>query len=141
MTQPVHVTVVARCGPGGRWRGAALFGPSGAGKSDLALRLIGNGWRLVADDYAHLFASDGRLFARAPETLRGRIEARGVGILTMPVVDLAPVVLAIELTTGGVERLPEPEKREVSGVSLPLLRIDPREGSAGEKVAAAIARL
>ncbi|MFC7377896.1 HPr kinase/phosphorylase [Brevundimonas sp. GCM10030266] len=141
MTNPIHVTVVARCGSGGRWRGVAIFGPSGAGKSDLALRLIARDWRLVADDYAWLFASGGRLFARAPDTIRGRIEARGVGILKVSSVDLTPVALAVELTTDGVERLPEPEKREVSGVSLPLLRLDPREVSAGEKVAAALARL
>ena len=141
MIQPVHATVAARWTPGQGWRAAAMWGASGVGKSDLALRLIGSGWRLVADDYAHLFLSGGRLFARAPLTIAGRIEVRGVGILPAEALDLAPVVLAVELAHSPVERLPEPEFRTVCGVDLPLLRLDPREASASEKVAAVIARL
>ncbi|MEG0819600.1 MAG: serine kinase, partial [Brevundimonas sp.] len=52
MTQPLHATAVARYSPAG-WRGVLIQGPSGVGKSDLALRLIGQGWRLVADDWTH----------------------------------------------------------------------------------------
>ena len=141
MTQPVHATVVAHWRPGRGWRGAALFGPPGSGKSDLALRLIGAGWRLAADDYAHLFAAEGRLYARAPRTIAGKIEVRGVGIVPASALDLARVVLAVELGPRPVERLPEPAFRTVEGVDLPLLRLDPREASAGEKVAAVIARL
>jgi serine kinase of HPr protein (carbohydrate metabolism regulator) len=138
--QPVHATVVARWAPGG-WRAAALRGASGVGKSDLALRLIQTGWRLVADDCACLFASGGRLFARAPETIRGRMEVRGVGILPVCALDLAPVVMVVDLVHEPVERLPEPRNVTLFGVSAPLLTLDPREASAGEKVAAAIARL
>ena len=141
MTQPVHATVVAQWAPGRGWRAAALFGPPGAGKSDLALRLIGAGWRLAADDYAHLFAASGSLYARAPRTIAGKIEVRGVGVAPACALDLARVVLAVELGPEPVERLPEPAIRRVEGVDLPLLRLDPREASAGEKVAAAIARL
>ncbi|RZJ44632.1 MAG: serine kinase [Brevundimonas sp.] len=141
MSQPVHATVVAHWTAGRGWRAAALFGPSGAGKSDLASRLIGAGWRLVVDDYAHLFASAGRLYARAPATIEGRMEVRGVGILPVAALDLARVVLAVELTSDRPERLPEPAFRTFEGVDLPLLRLDPREASAGEKVAAVIARL
>ena len=141
MTQPVHATVVAQWAPGRGWRAAALFRPPGAGKSDLALRLTGAGWRLAADDYAHLFAASGSLYARAPRTIAGKIEVRGVGVAPACALDLARVVLAVELGPEPVERLPEPAIRRVEGVDLPLLRLDPREASAGEKVAAAIARL
>ncbi|WP_420477907.1 HPr kinase/phosphorylase [Brevundimonas sp. FT23028] len=138
---PVHLTVVAKWAPGRGWRAAALQGRSGAGKSDLALRLMDRGWRLVADDYAHVFASGGRLFARAPDAIRGRIEVRGVGILPARELEIAPVLLAVVLTHEPVERLPEPETMVISGVSLPVLRLDPRGASAGEKVAAMMARL
>ena len=141
MSQPVHATVVARRDPVLSWRAAALWGEPGVGKSDLALRLIGMGWSLVADDYAHLFASAGRLYARAPDTIAGRMEVRGVGILPVRTLDLARVVLAVDLALEPVERLPEPGFRTLEGVSVPLLRLDPREASAGEKVAAMIARL
>jgi serine kinase of HPr protein (carbohydrate metabolism regulator) len=139
--QPAHATTVAQWAPGRGWRAALLYGPPGTGKSDLALRLIGQGWRLVSDDYTHVFASGGALYARAPETIAGRIEARGVGIVSVCTLGLARVVMAVELSTAAVERLPDPESQAVEGVALPLLRLDPHEASTAEKVAAALARL
>lgn len=139
--QPLHGTAVAQWRPGCGWRAVLITGAPGAGKSDLALRLMGRGWRLVADDYAHVFASDGGLYAAAPETIRGRIEVRGVGISAACALGVTPLVLAVALTDGPVERLPEPEDRTIDGVVLPLVRLDAREASAVEKVAAALARL
>ena len=139
--QPLHTTVVAHWTPGRGWRAALLSGPSGAGKSDLALRLIGSGWRLVADDYAHVFASGGALYAVAPETIHGRMEVRGVGIAPTCALGVVRVGLAVTLTSNSVERLPERAFHTIDGVSLPLISLDPREASAGEKVAVALAML
>ena len=139
--QPVHGTAAACWRAGAGWRAVLITGPAGSGKSDLALRLIGRGWRLVADDYAHVVAAGGALYAVAPETIAGRIEARGVGI--MPVCARGPTRLAliVELTDETPERLPEPETRTLEGIGLPLLRLRGREASAVEKVAAALAAL
>ncbi len=139
--QPTHATVVAQWTPGRGWRAALLSGPPGIGKSDLALRLIGAGWRLVSDDYAHVFASGGSVYAVAPDTIAGRIEARGVGVLPACALGVVPVALAVALSRDPVERLPEAESAVFDGVSVPLIRLDPREASAGEKVAAALAAL
>ncbi len=142
VVQPVHATAVARwTGARTGWRAALLSGSPGAGKSDLALRLIGRGWRLVGDDYVHLFASGDALFARAPETIAGRMEVRGFGIAAICPLGLARVGLAVDLVHGPVERLPEPASRVFDGVAVPLLHLDPREASAGEKVVAALLRL
>jgi serine kinase of HPr protein (carbohydrate metabolism regulator) len=138
--QPIHATAVAQWAPGRGWRAIVVVGPSGAGKSDLALRLIGRGWRLVADDYVHVFASGEALWAAAPQTIAGRIEARGVGIVEACARGVVRVVLAVELGSAP-ERLPEAETRTLAGRALPLLRLDGFEASAVEKVAAAIARL
>ena len=70
----VHATCVA-IGD----RAVLLCGPSGSGKSDLALRLIDGGAQLVADDQVVLRAEGGRIVARAPEALAGRMEVRGIG--------------------------------------------------------------
>jgi serine kinase of HPr protein (carbohydrate metabolism regulator) len=140
LSQPIHATVVAGCTRHG-WRGVLIGGPSGAGKSDLALRLIGRGWRLVADDYAHVWASGGALYARAPAAICGRIEARGLGILEIPPLGLAPLALAVDCTSGPVERLPEPAARALEGLTLPLLPLDPRHASAPDLVTQALARL
>ena len=139
--QPLHGTVAARWTSAAGWRGVLITGAPGAGKSDLALRLIGRGWRLVADDYAHVVASAGVLYAIAPETIAGRMEARGVGVLTACARGLTRLSLAVELTDGPVERLPEGDSRTFEGVALPVLRLNGFEASAVEKVAAALARL
>ena len=139
--QPVHGTAAACWRPGAGWRAVLITGPAGAGKSDLTLRLIGRGWRLVADDYAHIVASAGALFAVAPETIAGRIEARGVGVVPASARGLTRLALAVELVEQLPERLPEPETRTLEGVALPLLRLRGFEASAVEKVAAALARL
>lgn len=139
--QPLHGTVAARWTTAAGWRGVLITGAPGAGKSDLALRLTGRGWRLVADDYAHVVASAGALYAIAPETIAGRMEARGVGVLSACALGLTRLSLTVELTDGPVERLPEPETRTFDGVALPVLRLNGFEASVVEKVAAALARL
>lgn len=138
--QPVHATVVAAWTRAG-WRGVLIGGPSGAGKSDLALRLIGRGWRLVADDYAHVWASGAALYACAPASICGRIEARGLGIVDAPALRSARLALALDCTAGPVERLPEPAVRVLAGLSLPMLALDPRPASAPDLVTKALARL
>ncbi len=126
----VHGTCVAIDGVG-----VLLRGPSGAGKSDLALRLIDRGASLVADDQVLLDGIDGRLVARAPEALFGRIEVRGVGILDVPAVASAAVGLLVDLVPPeAVERLPERRRETLAGVTLPVLRLTPFEASAATKV-------
>ena len=107
MTPPLHATVVARPGPTG-WRGALLRGPSGAGKSDLALRLIDAGWRLVADDYAHVWASGEAVYAATPDRIAGRIEARGLDILPVGWRPSVRIVLVVDCVQTQPERMPEP---------------------------------
>src|SRR5690606_18170052 len=61
--------------------GVILRGPSGSGKSDLALRLVDTGGLLVADDQVFLSVENGALVARAPPTISGKLEVRGLGIV------------------------------------------------------------
>lgn len=133
------VTVHASCVDLG---GAAVLirGPSGSGKSDLALRLIDTGGMLVADDQVALERRDGVLAARAPEPLRGRIEVRGVGIVSAPSVPVARVSMIVDLADpAAIERLPEPSFDTLEGHRLPVVRIAPFEASAPAKVRFALA--
>ena len=139
--QPVHATTVALFRSGIGWIGVMLTGPSGAGKSDLALRLIARGWRLVADDYTHVFASGGHLYGVAPTTIAGRIEARGVGILHQPTLAQARLRLVVGLTTDAIERLPEADFQTLRGIDLPRVRLRGFEASAVEKVTVLSRRL
>ena len=133
----VHATAVARW-RNGLWRAALLFGPSGAGKSDLALRAIQAGWRLVSDDYAVVWRSGGGLWARAPETIEGRIEARGLGVLPEPALGFAQAVLAVKCELGAIERLPEPEVVHVAEVAIPCVRLRALDASAVTKLERAL---
>src|SRR5262249_1784422 len=64
-----------------------IRGEAGSGKSRLAWELIECGRsgrlpfvKLVADDRVRMFAAGGRLLAAPPETIRGMIEMRGLGL-------------------------------------------------------------
>jgi serine kinase of HPr protein (carbohydrate metabolism regulator) len=121
----------------GRWAGVLIEGPSGAGKSDLALRALDQGFRLVADDRTIVWASGGRLWGRAPETLHGLIEMRGLpigGVLALPLAEIALVVRC-----GKPERLPEMEAAQILGVAIPAVTLAPLEVSAPAKLSRALA--
>jgi HPr kinase/phosphorylase len=126
----VHATAVAVDG------GAILLrGPSGAGKSDLGLRLIDAGARLVADDQVELRRAGGQVLARAPATLAGLIEIRGVGIVRVDALDEAPLVLIVDLIlSNAIERLPESQVETVLGLPVPLIAQAPFEASAAAKL-------
>lgn len=131
-----HAGLIARRA-GGPWRGVLIEGPSGAGKSDLALRCLEAGFRLVADDRVVLWASGGRLFGRAPETLCGLIEVRGLDVMRVEALPLCEVVLVAQL--GKPDRMPEPREVERLGVRLPAVEIDPFETAAPVKLGRALA--
>ena len=121
----IHASCGAREG-----HGVLLLGPSGSGKSDLLLRLLDRGFALVADDWVDLAGG----IASAPSTLAGLIEVRGLGLVSMPHLRTARLVLAVELEAG--ERMPHPERHEASGC--PLVRIDPTTPSAAQRVSLAL---
>src|SRR4051812_39369669 len=88
-------------------KGVLLLGKSGSGKSDLALRLIDDGARLVSDDRTILFIAKGVLRARAPASIKGLLEVRGLGIIQLPV--RTNVTIALAVTVGREDkRLPAP---------------------------------
>jgi len=118
-----------------------ITGLSGSGKSDLALRLIDRGFTLVSDDRTIVRKQGGQLVASAPDTIRGKIEVRGIGILDMDTVPSAPIALVVELATE-IERMPDDSReRQVLGIAIPLVSVDAMSASAALKVALALDRL
>ncbi len=99
-------------------RGIVLMGESGSGKSRLALSLLYEGARLVADDIVELFVAPNGLRGRAPDRLKGLMEIRGVGIVDVAkafgssfVLDETSVDLAVSLQKrqDGLRRAAPPE--------------------------------
>lgn len=115
--------------------GILLRGPSGSGKSDLALRLIDDGARLIADDYTDLKAQNGQLIATAPQSIKDLIEVRGVGVLKIGAAVQADVGVIIDLVAPEqVDRLPEDEIISVLGLPVLRFKLTPFESSAPAKV-------
>jgi serine kinase of HPr protein (carbohydrate metabolism regulator) len=124
----IHASCIAIGG-----RAVLISGRSGAGKSDLALRLIDRGAELVSDDYTELRRKGSDLHATPPLRLAGKIEVRGVGIVTMSHLTDVPVALLVDLETP-VERLPHPTLRRIAGVDIPTAPLAGLEASAAIKV-------
>lgn len=116
MGKSIHATAVSFQG-----RGLLILGPSGSGKSSLALDLMAFGAALVSDDRCILTASEGDLFVSAPETIKGKIEARGAGILRADTVERAQISLVVDLGQNATERLPAQLTLTLEGVTLPLV--------------------
>ena len=127
-------------------RAAILQGAPGSGKSDLALRFIFGtpedlAPALVSDDQIRLTVAAGRLIASPPETIAGRIEVRGIGILAVPFRPQAEVKLLVELVAPEcVPRLPpsQPPCSTLCGIEIPTLRVAPFEASAHLKLRLAL---
>ena len=135
-SETVHTSCVAIAG-----RAVLIGGRSGKGKSDLALRLIDRGALLVSDDYTLVRRSGEALLATAPETISGKIEVRGVGIVELPVERDVPVALFIDLDMDATRMPTEREDRIVAGVPIPVVGLSALEASAPIKVEAALKQL
>lgn len=139
----LHGTAIALGG-----HAALIRGAPGSGKSDLALRclafaptaLIPLPTVLVADDRVIVSREENQLFAESPATIRGKLEVRGLGIVTVPHVARARLVLVADLTEPQqIERLPDPAPAtDLIGVRLPLLPLAPFEAAAPVKLLLAL---
>ena len=130
----IHATAVA-LPVDDDWAGVLLRGPPGSGKSDLALRLIDQGARLIADDQTELWLYESALNLRAPASIAGRLEARGLGLVRVPTVEQASLVLVADLVAvADIDRLPPPQTVTLAGQSVARVRLAPFEASATAKL-------
>ncbi|SDX49649.1 Hpr(Ser) kinase/phosphatase [Sulfitobacter pontiacus] len=113
----IHATTVAIDG-----RGVMIRGGSGKGKSALALQMIAMGAELVADDRTDLIVQDAQVIAHPPAAIKGLIEARGVGLLTLKHRSAIPIFLIVDLDQDEPDRLPEITYQDVMGIQIRCLK-------------------
>ncbi len=141
MAELAHACAAALRLPDRGWSGVLLTGPSGAGKSDLLLRLMDHGWRAVADDYAQVWRSQERLYARAPDRIFGRMEVRGLGITPIPALPFSRVDLIARCVDQPPERLPDAAFQSLADVPVPMIDIQALNASAPARLAVALRTL
>ena len=137
-----EANIHASCVAIGR-RGVLLIGKSGSGKSDLALRLIDGGAGLVADDRTLLTVTDGLLRARAPESIKGLLEIRGLGIVALASRAGVEIALVVRLGREGARlpaaRIYHPPAPLKGAKPVPLIELNARFASAPAKIRMALA--
>jgi len=120
-----------------------IMGNSGAGKSDLALRLIDQGAVLVADDRTVLFVDKGAIHARAPASISGLLEVRGLGIVKLRVRKKVMISLAVRLGPEGArlpaQRFYRPPAQLGPRSRVPEILLDGRHSSTPAKIRTALA--
>ncbi len=122
-------------------QGILIIGDSGIGKSDLALRLImDKGARLVADDRTNIELKKDTLIASCPETIKGLLEIRGVGIKSFPNLDSTKINLVVKLVKNldNIERFPLAEFWIYENVKIKQISLYPFECSAVNKLISAL---
>jgi HPr kinase/phosphorylase len=102
-------------------RAALILGPPGSGKSALAIEMLALGATLVADDLVHLRRENDRLIAAAPPRAPAAIEARGLGLLPVPLTGETPVFVAARVDRAAEARLPPRRRTRLLGAELPLV--------------------
>jgi HPr kinase/phosphorylase len=112
--------------------GILIRGRSGSGKTSLAREIIagaeslGTFARLVADDRVSLANRHGRLVACAPDSIAGRMEIFGRGIVAVPHEKSAVIRLVVDLEAAP-SRWPDSDGEivQLCGVTLPRLVTGP----------------
>ncbi len=106
--------------------GVLILGDSGSGKSECALELVHRGHRLVADDVVEIYrVRNEELVGQAPEEVRGLMEVRGLGLISIEqlfgvgaVRDTKPIDLVVNLVAEGAGPV---DRLGLSGNSIEIL--------------------
>ena len=116
IAETIHASTVSV-----RGHGVLIMGASGSGKSGLALRMMALGADLVADDRVQLSGQAKELWAQAPAAIQGMIEARGIGVISVPFVSQTVLSLVVDLDRDPSARMPQRCVFTRLGANIPLI--------------------
>ena len=101
--------------------GVLIVGRSGSGKSSLAINLLALGSKLVADDQCELIRKNNGFRISKPASLPKSIEIRGVGLVSVPVVNETSLDWVVNMDEVEKERMPTPRFTEIGGFRVPTV--------------------
>ena len=114
--------------------GVLILGNSGSGKSDLALRLIDNGATLISDDISICRKNSNDIYLYCPPEIKGLLEVREIGIITVPFVERIKLRLVVNLKSNNNERFPKDSSYRILGIKIPIINIEGKNSSAVAKI-------
>ena len=114
--------------------GVLILGDSGSGKSDLALRLIDNGATLISDDVSICKKNLNNIYLYCPPEIKGLLEVREIGIITVPFVERIKLRLVVNLKSNNNERFPKESSFRILGIKIPIINIEGKNSSAVAKI-------
>ncbi len=101
--------------------GVLIVGRSGSGKSSLAINLLALGSKLVADDQCELIRKNNGFRISKPASLPKSIEIRGVGLVSVPMVNETSLDWVVNMDEVEKERMPNPRFTEIGGFRVPTV--------------------
>ena len=101
--------------------GVLIVGRSGSGKSSLAINLLALGSTLVADDQCELVRKNNRFCISKPASLPKSIEIRGIGLISVPMIDETSLDWVVNMDEVEKERMPTPRFTEIGGFRVPTV--------------------
>ncbi len=114
--------------------GVLILGDSGSGKSDLALRLIDSGATLISDDISICRKNLNNIYLYCPPEIKGLLEVREIGIITVPFVERIKLRLVVNLKSINNERFPKDSSYRILGIKIPIINIEGKNSSAVAKI-------
>ena len=101
--------------------GVLIVGRSGSGKSSLAINLLALGSTLVADDQCELVRKNNKIRISKPASLPKSIEIRGVGLVSVPMINETSLDWIVNMDELEKERMPTPRFTEIGGFRVPTV--------------------
>jgi len=125
-------------------RGVLILGPSGSGKTSLCFGLVetyqGKGLEAlwVSDDQVYLENQKTCLIAEAPQSIAGKAELFGHGIIDVEWQPSTTIDLVVNLVDGTLpERMPVPKTMTLMDVSIPGIEVPSRHEALAIRLVAA----
>ena len=106
-------------------KGILFIGKSGYGKSTAALLLMEKGAKLIADDQVILTLNKKRCIATCADTIKNKMEVRGIGVVDVEAKRKTSVDLVVFLTKKAedVPRMPEAQYWNFVDVRIPAITL------------------